>query len=294
MALSVLGRALWSNVSEVLTIAGIGWLLMQFSDVVSDLRSRQLLRRQAASQIAVLSLVHRLFKVLVLFVAVALLLHNVGVNVSAMFAGLGIGGIALALAAQKTLEDLFGGIAIITRKAVRVGDFCRVADKVGTIEDVGLGSTRIRTSDRTIVTVPNGQVSQMNLENYAMRDKIWLHHTFGLRYGTSPDQVRSVLAQVNQLLRNDSRVETDGARIRLIAFGQSSLSFEIFAYVKVTDYSQFVEIQEDLLLQIMDIVAENGTSIAIPAQTTYLDRDMWSPATMHQLPKAASKAAAKD
>jgi len=294
MGLSVLARAFWTNVSHVLGVAGVCWLLIQFSNVVADLRSRQLIRRQATSQIAILSLMHRLFKILVLFAAVALLLHTAGVNVSAMIAGLGIGGIALALAAQKTLEDLFGGIAIITRKAVRVGDFCQVADKVGTIEDVGLGSTRVRTLDRTIVTVPNGKVSQMNLENYAMRDKIWLHHTFGLRYGTSPEQVRSVLAQVNQMLRSDSRVETESARIRLIAFGPSSLSFEIFAYVKVTDYGKFVEIQEDLLLQIMDIVAANGTSIAIPAQTTYLDRDAWNPATLRQLPRAASKAAAKD
>ncbi|HEY7306766.1 MAG TPA: mechanosensitive ion channel domain-containing protein [Bryobacteraceae bacterium] len=294
VALSVLARAFWSNVSYVLGVAGVSWLLIRFSDVVTDLRSRQLFRRQTTSQLAVLSLVHRLFKILIIFVAVVLLLHSAGVNVSAMLAGLGIGGIALALAAQKTLEDLFGGIAIITRKAIRVGDFCQIADKLGTVEDVGLGSTRVRTLDRTIVTVPNGKVSQMNLENYTMRDKIWFHHIFGLRYDTSPEQVRSVLAQVTQMLRSDQRVESESARIRLIAFGPSSLSFEIFAYVKVRDYTRFVEIQEDLLLQIMDIVAANGTSIAIPAQTTYFDRDSWNRAALEQLPQAAARAAAKD
>lgn len=294
VALSLLARTFWANVAEVLAIAGVSWLLMKFSDVVTDLRARQLFRRQTTSQLAVLSLAHRLFKILIIFVAVVLLLHSAGVNVSAMLAGLGIGGIALALAAQKTLEDLFGGIAIITRKAVRVGDFCQVADKLGTIEDVGLGSMRVRTLDRTIVTVPNGKVSQMNLENYTMRDKIWFHHIFGLRYGTSPEQVRSVLAEVTQMLRNDKRVESESARIRLVAFGPSSLSFEIFAYVKVRDYTKFVEIQEDLLLHIMDIIAANGTSIAIPAQTTYFDQDRWSRAA--QFPEAAVSraAAAKD
>ncbi|HWF67092.1 MAG TPA: mechanosensitive ion channel family protein, partial [Acidobacteriaceae bacterium] len=286
VALSLLARTFWANVAEVLTIAGVSWMLMKFSDVVADLRSRQLFRRQTTSQLAVLSLAHRLFKILIIFVAVVLLLHSAGVNVSAMLAGLGIGGVALALAAQKTLEDLFGGIAIITRKAVRVGDFCQVADKLGTIEDVGLGSMRVRTLDRTIVTVPNGKVSQMNLENYTMRDKIWFHHIFGLRYGTSPEQVRSVLAEVTQMLRNDKRVESESARIRLVAFGPSSLSFEIFAYVKVRDYTKFVEIQEDLLLHIMDIIAANGTSIAIPAQTTYFDQDRWSPSLLEQPPQA--------
>jgi len=294
VALSLLARTFWANVAEVLTIAGVSWMLMKFSDVVADLRSRQLFRRQTTSQLAVLSLAHRLFKILIIFVAVVLLLHSAGVNVSAMLAGLGIGGVALALAAQKTLEDLFGGIAIITRKAVRVGDFCQVADKLGTIEDVGLGSMRVRTLDRTIVTVPNGKVSQMNLENYTMRDKIWFHHIFGLRYGTSPEQVRSVLAEVTQMLRNDKRVESESARIRLVAFGPSSLSFEIFAYVKVRDYTKFVEIQEDLLLHIMDIIAANGTSIAIPAQTTYFDQDRWSPSLLEQPPQAVSRTAGKD
>jgi len=292
--LSVLARAFWTNASHLLGIVGVSWLLMQFSDVVSELRSRQLLRRQNTSQIAVVALVHRLFKILVLFLAVVLLLHGAGINVSAMLAGLGIGGIALALAAQKTLEDLLGGIAIITRKAVRVGDFCQLADKLGTIEDIGLGSTRVRTLDNTVVTIPNGKLSQMNLENYSLRQKIWFHHIFGLPYGTSPEQVRAVLAQVTQMLRGDRRVERDGARIRLIAFGPSSLSFEIFAYVLVTAYGEFVGIQEDLLLRIMDIVAANGTSIALPSQTTYLDRTSWSGMAQAQLPEPASRAAAKD
>jgi MscS family membrane protein len=214
-----------------------------------------------------------LFKILVIFFAVVLLLHGAGVNVSAMLAGLGIGGIALALAAQKTLEDLFGGITVITRKAVRVGDFCQLADDIGTIEDISLGSTRVRTLDRTIVTIPNAKVSQMELENYSMRDKIWFHHVFGLRSDTSPEQMRQVLAQITQMLRGDIRVEKESARIRLIEFAASSLQVEIFAYIKTTDYTAFVEIQEDLLLRIMDIIVANGTSIALPSQITYLGRD---------------------
>jgi MscS family membrane protein len=279
LAISLLARVFWTHASEVLAIAGFSWLLIQFSDVVSDLRARQLLRRQATSQIAVLALTHRLFKVLVFFFAVVFLLHGAGVNVSAMLAGLGIGGIALALAAQKTLEDLFGGITIITRKAVRVGDFCQLANDIGTIEDISLGSTRVRTLDRTIVTIPNAKVSQMELENYSMRDKIWFHHVFGLRSDTSPEQMRQVLAQITQMLRGDIRVEKESARIRLIEFAASSLQVEIFAYIKTTDYTAFVEIQEDLLLRIMDIIVANGTSIALPSQITYLGQDQWDGAS---------------
>ncbi len=273
VALSALTRAFWTHVAQIIAIAGISWLVIRFSDIVSKLRSRQLIRRRSTSQLAFIALAHRLFKVLVLFTAIALLLHGLGVNVSAMVAGLGIGGIALALAAQKTLEDLFGGISIITQETVRVGDFCQLADTLGTVEDIGLGSTRVRTDRRTIVSIPNGKVSQLSIENYSMREKIWFHHLFGLRYDTSPEQVRAVLSQTTQMLRDDRRIERETARIRLIEFGPSSLNFEIFAYVKVTDQRDFIEIQEDLLLRIMDIIAANGTSIALPSQITYLDRD---------------------
>ena len=275
-AVSVLAREFWTDLSHVLAIAGVSWLVIQFSNVVLDLRARQLVRKQTTSQIAVLTLAHRFFKILVFFLAVAWLLHVAGVNVSAMLAGLGIGGIALALAAQKTLEDLFGGITIIIRKAIRVGDFCQLADQMGTIEDIGLGSTRVRTLGNTIVTIPNAKVSQMSLENYSMRKKIWFHQIFGLRSDTSPEQMRQVVSQVTQMLRDDRRVEKESARIRFIGFGPSSLQLEIFAYITTTDYAAFLEIQEDLMLRIMDIVATNGTSIALPSQITYLDRDKLS------------------
>ncbi len=272
-AVSVLFQTFWIQLSDVLAVVGFTWLLLQLSDVAAGLKSRELLRRQATNQLAVVALVVRLFKMLVLFLAVLLLLHGAGVNVSAMLAGLGIGGIALALAAQKTLENLFGGIGIITRNVVRVGDFCHLADETGTIEDIGLGSTRVRTLDRTVVSIPNAKVSTMNLENYSMRDKIWFHHQFGLRYETSAEQLRYVLITIAEMLRGNPKVENESARIRFIGFGLSSLNLEIFAYIKGTDYTAFLEIQEDLLMRIMDIIAESGTSIALPSQITYFDRD---------------------
>jgi MscS family membrane protein len=275
VAVSVLARTFWIYVANIVALAGFTWLLIQFSDIVVGLRSRQLLRRHATNQLAVLALVGRLFKILMLFLAVVLLLHGAGVNVSAMLAGLGLGGVALALAAQKTLENLFGGITITTREAARVGDFCQLADEIGTIEDIGLGSTRVRTLDRAIVSIPNAKISQMNLKNYSMRDKIWFHHVFGLRYDTSPEQMRYILTDIAQMLRGDARVESQSARIRLIGFGPSSLNLEVFAYVNMTDFTAFLGTQEDLLLRIMDIVAASGTGIALPSQTTYLDRDKW-------------------
>jgi MscS family membrane protein len=162
---------------------------------------------------------------------------------------------------------------IISDQPVRVGDFCRAGDYLGTVENIGLRSTRIRTLKRTVVSVPNGQLALMNLENFTMRDKIWFHHTLHLRYETTADQLRYTLAEIRKMLYEHSKVESSSARTRLVKLGNSSLDLEVFAYVLETEYESFLHIQEDLLLRIMDIVEESGSGFAFPSQTTYFAGD---------------------
>jgi MscS family membrane protein len=141
------------------------------------------------------------------------------------------------------------------------------------VEEVGLRSTRIRTLDRTVVSIPNGHFASLDLENFTLRDRIWLHPTIGLRYETTPDQLRHVLVQIRQMLYAHPRVDPRPARIRFVNFGAYSLDLEIFAYVQTSDFDEFLAIREDIYLRIMDIVAESGTGFAFPSQTTYLARD---------------------
>lgn len=272
-AVSLLGRQVWSNIAGLLAIAGIAWLVIAIANIISQLATRRFLVTQASDKIALIALIRRSFSVLVIVIALIVLLHDAGVNVTAMLAGLGIGGVALALAAQKTLENFFGGIAIMMREVVRVGDFCKIADQTGTVEDVGFSSTRIRTLDRTVISVSNAQVSQTSIENYTMRDKIWFHQVFGLASQTSPEQMRRVLAEASNLLRGHPNVEGETSRIRLITFGKESLDVEVYAYIKETDVARFLEVQEELLLRIMDIIAANGVYVATPSQLTRVDRE---------------------
>jgi MscS family membrane protein len=218
-------------------------------------------------------------KVVVLVFVVLAILQNLGVNVTGVLAGLGIGGLAVALAAQKTVENLFGGVTLIIDQPVRVGDFCRFGERVGIVEEVGLRSTRVRTLDRTVVTIANAEFARMELENYSRRDRIWLHPTLGLRYETTPDQLRHVLVEIRKMLYAHPKVDPDPARIRFAGFGAYSLDLEIFAYVRTTDYGEFLAIQEDINLRIMDIVAASGTGFAFPSQTTYFARDTGLDAT---------------
>jgi len=270
---SIVVRQLWTRVAIAVGIIGLAWLLIKSSDILTEFGLRSLRRRRMPGKIAMWTLVRRLFRATVVITTALVLLHRAGADLTAILAGLGIGGLAFALAAQKTLENLFGGIMIISDEPIRVGDFCRVGDQMGTVEDIGLRSTRIRTLSRTVIAVPNSQLAAENIENFSLRDKFWLRHLIGVRYETSADQLRFLLAGIRALLYSHPMVERDDARIRFVGFGGSSLDLEIFAYVRATEMPEFLAIQEDLLLRIMDIIAKAGTGVAFPSRTTYLAKD---------------------
>lgn len=271
--LPLLARFTLARMATALGIVGLAWLLMRLGDLVTGLVQARLLRRNEPGGVTVAQLTASLGKVLTVLVAALALLYVADVDLTTALAGLGIGGIAVAFAAQKTLENLFGGIMIISDQPVRVGDFCKVGDVLGTVQSIGLRSTRIRTLDRTVVSIPNGQMAGQNLENFGFRDKFWFRPTLALRYETRADQLRYVLAEIRRMLYEHPRVENDSARIRFARFGTSSLDLEVFAYVRSEDYPRFLEVQEDLLLRIMDIVEAGGTGFAFPSSTTYLARD---------------------
>jgi MscS family membrane protein len=209
----------------------------------------------------------------IVIIGAAFIFYLAGLNPTAVLTGLGVGGIAVAFAAQKTLENLFGGVMIISDQPIRVGDYCRAGDFQGTVEDIGLRSTRLRTLGRTVVSVPNGQLATMSLENFTERDKILFRHKLQLRYETSADQLRFVIGEIRRMLYEHPRVETVTARVRFTGFQDSALELDVFAYVLETDYTEFLAIQEDILLRLMDVVEKSGTTFAFPSQTTYFTRD---------------------
>jgi MscS family membrane protein len=197
----------------------------------------------------------------------------IGWAVAPVLAGLGVGGLAIALAARPTIENIIGGLTLFFDKPARVGEFCRFGERVGTIEEIGLRSTRIRSLDRTVITIPNAEFSQMAIENYNRRDVMLLRATIGLRYETTPDQLRCVLAGLREMMIRHPRVSPDPARARFLEFGASSLDIEMFAYVRTSDWNEYLAIREDLNLRIMDIIKASGTSIAFPSQTLYFRKD---------------------
>lgn len=193
-----------------------------------------------------------------------------GVPVVGVIAGLGVGGLAVALAAQSTIENFIGSITIFADRPVRVGDFCRFGDQIGTVEHIGLRSTRIRTLERSIVTVPNAEFSRLQIDNLTKRDQILFKTILNLRLETTADQLQRILDRVRELLLENESVDDDPARIRLVTVGPYSLDLEIFAYIETSDWTEFLTIRQDIYMDILRVIEEAGTALAPPAETHYV------------------------
>jgi MscS family membrane protein len=276
ITLPLLGRQFWSGTAAAITITSCVWLFMLLTARYESSIQRRFERVNNNGATAVLRLGRRTIDLLAIFVGVVIVLRYFGIQPTAALAGLGVGGIAVALAAQKTLENVIGGISIIFDKAVRVGDMLNTGSTMGVIESVGLRSTRIRTLDRSLVSVPNGQLANIQIENLSIRDKFWFHHNLSLRYETTVEMIRSIVEEVSELLMQHRLVENSSVRVRFIRLGTSSLDIEVFAYVLGRDWAHFLQVQEDLLLRIMTIVEAAGAHLAFPSQTLYLGTDQVS------------------
>jgi MscS family membrane protein len=249
-----------------LAVAWAGTVIVDL--IMERWRSRLDPRMQAVSY-SVLPLGRQILKLLLFLFAILSVLSAWGYNTSTILAGLGVGGLAVALAAQKTIENLFGGISVIGDRPVLVGDVCRFGDRTGTVMHIGLRSTRIRTPDRTIISVPNGQFSSMELENISGRDKIWFHPTLNLRRDTTSNQLLKVLSAIGEILKNHPKVEPGGLPVRFVGVGPYSLDVEVMSYIATSDYDEFLRMQQELLLRMLQAIEQAGTGLAIPLTETF-------------------------
>lgn len=246
------------------------WSIWRLIDVVRQVLSTSRWAYSSSSSRALLPLGARIAKVIVLAIALVAVLSMLGYPVASLLAGLGLGGLALALAAQKTVENLFGAFSIGIDQPIREGDFVRIEEFVGTVEALGLRSTRFRTLDRTLITIPNGKLAEMRLESFTARDRLRLAAIIGLVYETSGSQMREVLAGLERVLRDHPKIWPDAVVVRFREFAASSLDIEVMAWFQTADWGEFQLIRQEILLQFMDVVEQAGTSFAFPTRTVHL------------------------
>jgi MscS family membrane protein len=285
LPMSLIVRQGLSNATSVLTITAVIWLLMFLTAAVERTLIERIPPANYSTTRSLLRVGRRAIDGLIVFAGLMAVLRHFGFDPTPLVAGLGVGGIAVALAAQKTLENVIAGASLILDQAVRVGDYLRAGTIEGTVDHIGLRSTRIRTLDRTLVSVPNSQIASISLETVSARDKFWFHPIIGLRYETTTAQMQAVLDGIRQLLARQVVVEGASIRVRFLRLGAFSLDVEVFAYVFARDWAHFLEIQETLLLGISEIVTASGTGIAFPSQTMYVESAA-ALADAAQLPKS--------
>ena len=273
LGIPLLHRHYYFMTARVIFTIGMAWIVLRvLSRGMERLRDRAIARGHTGSGSLVL-LGQRVAKALVVIAAALAVLGVLGFNLTTALAGLGIGGLAIGFGAQKTIENLFGGISLLGDEVIRVGDTCNFSGRVGTIEDISLRSTRIRTVERTELSIPNGTLATMNIENLSRRDKFLLNPNLGLRPETTPDQLRYVLSAARRMLYQHPKVETVSARIRLSGLEQGWPVLEVFTYVLTRDGAEFTAIREDLLLRLLSIVEDAGTGFTFPSQSVYLGRN---------------------
>ena len=273
VGISIIVRQRFSGITIIIGLAAFLLLLWRLTDFITGLSEKRLTLRGHLSGVSAVLFLRRAAKIAIIVFGVIAILGAFGVDVTTGLAALGIGGIALALGAQKTVENFVGSVTLIADQPIRVGDFCKAGDTVGTVESIGMRSTRIRTLDRTIVTIPNGEFSSIKIENYAHRDRFRFSPVLNFRYETTPDQMRFLLVELRSILYAHPMVSPDPARIRFIELGATSLNVEIFSFILAKSFDEFLEVKEDLLLRMMDVVEASGTGFAFPSQTLYLARD---------------------
>lgn len=268
----LLYRVYYSRFMAALLMGCFLWLLSTITDRGYEQAVKRT-RMQHGGGESILILMQRLNRIVLSTIALVVALAILGVNVKTTLAGLGIGGLAIALAAQKTLENLIGGVSLLMDKALRVGDFCQIGDQLGTVEDVGLRSLKLRTLDQNLSVVPNGLLAQMQFQNMARRGKLLINQTFSLRIETQAEQLRFVLDLVQSILDQHPAIEAGSCRVRVMSFVGAAFQMELFAYGKTGDWTEFTTIRQDVILKIAEIVEASGTQFAAPTQLAYLSRD---------------------
>jgi len=260
------GRALASNALRAFALIAVFWAVWRSVDVgVTALNGSAL--SGVASARSLVSLGSALAKLGIGGLGLIAVLSELGYPVSGLLAGLGIGGLALALAAQKTGENLFGSLSLALDRPFDVGEFVKIEDFMGHVESVGLRSTRFRTLDRTLITLPNGRVADMRIENYSARDRMRLACVISLLHGTNAAQAREVLGGIERVLRAQPRLWPDALTVRLKEFGSASLDIEVGVWFATSDWTEFLAIRQEVLLQIMEVVEAAGTHLAFPTRT---------------------------
>jgi MscS family membrane protein len=260
----------WRQVTPIPILVTV-WVMFGGINLLRDIYANRLQQRERPGAAVLLRPAGNAIKLLIGAGATLFYLDQIGINITTMLAGLGVGGIAVALALQKPMEDVFGAITLYTQQPVRVGDFCRFGTATGTIEEIGLRTTRVRTLADTVIAVPNARLANEPIDNISAREKVLYNPILRLRYDTSPEQLRQILDGIRDLFATHEQVLKDDHRVRFNEIADDALLVEAYAYIDTTDWCEYLQLAEELNIRVLEIVAQAGTSLSLPARSLHIE-----------------------
>lgn len=265
IGVSVVARQNFSGLTIIVAWVSLALLMWKLIEVIADTYQKRLILKGRYGALSGVQFFRRMAKFIFIAIALFVSLDTLGVDVTTALAALGIGGLALAFGAQKTIENFIGSIMVIFDQPVRIGDYCKVGDLTGTIEDIGMRSTRIRTLDRTVITIPNGDFSSQRIENYAHRDQFRIYNKLAFRMDATADQLRFLIVEIRKILYSHPRIDSKSANVKFIGWSDYAAMIEVIGYVMTRNNDDFMEVREDIYLRLLDVISQSGAVLTTPA-----------------------------
>lgn len=257
--------------TRTIAVAAVIWTIWVFISLFKTQKQQKLLAAGRPGAAKLMQPLTTLIKVVVLVFGLLFWLHNIGINITTVLAGLGVGGLAMALALQKPIEDMMGALSIFSQAPFRVGDLCKYKNVMGIVEDIGLRTTRIRTLTNTVVSIPNAQIAYHEVENLSYRTKIRYWPTLRLRYDTRPEQVRKISQDIFDMLLADDTVHDEPIRVRFTDFEKDAILLKVHSFMKTTSFPESLEFAEELNYKVFQIVEDAGARFALPGATIQVE-----------------------
>lgn len=264
-----LSRFLSSLFISLLT-ADIAWFLYSSVDILDKYLRRLTEKTETKLDDQLVPIICRSIRVLIITLAVVMTIQNLGYSVSSLLAGLGLGGLAFALAAKDSLANMFGSITIFADRPFQIGDWIKTSGAEGVVEEVGFRSTRIRTFEKTLISVPNSKLTYENIENMDARPVRRVNMTLGLTYDTTAEQMESAVSAIRDILRNHAGVDQEYWLVNFTDFAAYSLDIFIYYFAKNKVWAEYLRVRQEVNLQIMRRIEELGLEIAFPTSTVHL------------------------
>ena len=260
------------NVLNSLMLYTLFWALLAITEALRGLIYKATSKFNKDLSYEMGNFILTIIKILIGGIGLGAILKVWGVNVTALVASLGLGGLAFALAAKDTASNLFGSFALLADKSVRIGEWVKIGSVEGVVEDVGMRTTKIRSFQKSLITVPNQVVANTPIENFSRRGIRRIKMTIGLTYGTGSEQITKIITDIKTMLQNNEGIAQDESlMVNFTDFGDSALDIFIYTFAHTANWAKYLEIREDIHLKIMQIVEDNGSSFAFPSQSIYVE-----------------------